>query len=336
MKKLRTISIVWLLGTLLFCGKKQEKTPVLVFNNDTLSRERIYLLEPLEVPDSVRYRNVGIRLLCERAGGKTVSDSIVTPFRERVSLITNLEWTGEAAALLLDASAYVMTLVNDSATCGFINSSAASLCTRLKTMIVPEGVLVTECPVCRETDTNVIEKKMALVTVLGISAEVAALVEEFLAEDQDGAAAVSGKDAKQMIQGLVSSPDAKSDTKASGKIRQGVKAPAAQTVDNSAATLRFRGHTSIRDSISQHIPNLKQLYKKKLKNTSALSGKVIVTLRVAPDGHVLSVAIKQTQISDQTFLKPFAEYLKTIRFKPIPEKTGAITFDFPFEFSAEM
>ncbi|MCW8965991.1 MAG: AgmX/PglI C-terminal domain-containing protein [Candidatus Pacearchaeota archaeon] len=336
MNKLLTVFMVCLLVTILFCGKKQVMAPVLIFNSDTLSMEKVALLEPVEGPDSIRYRNVGIRLICDEKKERSVPDSIVAPFRERVSLITNVEWTNEAAALLLNASEYILSLFTEEATCGRFNTLADSLCIRLRGMIVPEGALIIGCSACNGSESDTTEKEKVLETLLGVSTEVVALVDEFLKEDQGQPATVSGSDAKNMIQGLLSKSGETTGKQSSKPKTQTAGQPVKPPVDNSAATLKYRDHSSIRDSISKHIPNLKQLYRKKLKNTSTLSGKVVVTLRVAPDGHVLSATIKQTQISDQTFLKPFIAYLKTMRFKPIPPKVGAITFDFPFEFNAEM
>jgi TonB family protein len=330
MNKSLSVLAAVILVTALFCNNKKTEHPKLVMQNDSLSVEKIRELDPVAAPDSVRFRNVGIRFLCRNSINRTVHDSIVTPFRERVSLLTGAEWSIEAAALLLNAALYREVLISGKQECSSFQKVIDSLQTRVEKMMIPADYYSFGTVVCEQEST--LSEHVTTFLLLGVSSEIAELIDEFLHTDTTAATPVSGNSVKQMIKGLVSSPETAGEKKRL-PVR---KTTATEPKDNSAATLRYRDQKSIRDSITKHIPNLQQLYKKNLKKSSALRGNVVVTLRVAPGGRVISVRIKSTEISDKTFMKPFVAYLKTMRFKPIPAKAGAVTFDFPFEFNAEL
>lgn len=331
MNKLLYVLTITILITVLFCSIKKTEPSRLAIQNDTISGGRIRELDPVAAPDSVRFRNVGIRLLCKNSVGRTVDDSIVTPFRERVSLLTGVEWSNDAAALLLNAALYREVSIPGNLECSSLRSITDSLNIIVKKMVLPADYYSFSTIACEQGSALTKTKSTAL--LLGVSSEIAELIDEFLRADTTTVALVNGSSVKQMIKGLFSSSEAMAGK---NKGQSGRKRAVTMPRDNSAETLKYRDQKSIRDSISKHIPNLQQLYKKNLKKSSALYGNVIVTLRVAPQGKVISARIKSTEISDKTFLKPLVAYIKTMRFKPIPAKAGAITFDFPFEFNAEL
>jgi len=106
--------------------------------------------------------------------------------------------------------------------------------------------------------------------------------------------------------------------------------------DNSALALKFRNQKSIKSTIGKHIPNLEAIYKKELKIDPSMSGVIYVTFRVGPSGEVISAVVKSSEIGNSSFINPFLDYVKEIRFKSIPNTVGNMTFDFPFEFKPEI
>jgi hypothetical protein len=106
--------------------------------------------------------------------------------------------------------------------------------------------------------------------------------------------------------------------------------------DNSKAALKFRSEKSIKDSIARHIPRLEALYKKHLKLHETMSGTLWVTFSVSPSGVVAAASIRASGIAEKDFLSAFQNYIiRELHFTPIPENIGAMSFDFPFEFSPE-
>jgi TonB family protein len=180
-------------------------------------------------------------------------------------------------------------------------------------------------------DTGAAHRMELLATLLrsqlGHTPTAAALVAEFAMAD--GRALRDSIDMAGVVRGLVRD--------STGPGRESVaRRPAAsrrRRPDNSALALKFRDSQSIKDSIGKHTPNLQALYKRELKRHAGMSGTVYVTFRVAPSGKVLSATIKSTQIEEKDFLVPFIEYAGTMRFKPIPEHVGPMTFEFPFSFT---
>ncbi len=324
----------------LMCGKEKREMPVIVFGTDTLMADKVAALDPTGQSDSVRLRNVGVRIVCAGSLPDTVGDSVVRTCVERLLLVSGVEWNTVAVSLLYQAAQRLVEQTNVQEPCRAVQHFIDSLRqVYTKAVVSPGGAPPWHALSCEAVDLSLKSGKVWLVgTVLGLSPEVAGLLIEFVAAPAAQPTVMDDKKLEELVTGLVSSPKSLQDSvrrkavaaKAKGE-KQAVEQP-----DNSAEALRYRNQQSVRDSIEKHIPNLKQLYKKNLKIDADLAGKVIVTFRVAAGGAVINVSIKASEIDNMAFLRPFVAYLKTIRFKPIPEKIGAMKFDFPFEFNAEM
>jgi hypothetical protein len=110
----------------------------------------------------------------------------------------------------------------------------------------------------------------------------------------------------------------------------------AVVADNSKEALRFRSRVSIKDSIGKHIPELEALYKKHLKMHESMEGTIWVTFLINPDGTVAHAQVKTSSITEKGFLIPFRDYvMQKIRFQRIPDKVGAMSVEFPFEFTPQ-
>lgn len=326
------------------CGKKASLPPALVFGSDTLRTEQLVRFDPVATDEPVRLRNVGVRLICAGGVPESGSDSIVPLLAERLLLVTGVEWGKEGAALLLAASKRLYEVLQQS--CPEVDAYIDSLRTRLPGIVTaPSGAAPLPAVACTGTDTGAssVRKRTAgyLQKVLGVQPECAALIEEFLAVPDKKQPPVGAGDARKVISGLVAGTGSPAD---SANIRKQVsrssagvtrRAPA-QSHDNSEAVLQYRNRESIRDSIQKHIPDLREMYKKSLKGGITFDGTVVVTIRVNAAGSVIHTAIRASDIENKVFLDPFVAYVRTIKFKPVPEKLGAMTFDFPFEFNAEM
>lgn len=99
--------------------------------------------------------------------------------------------------------------------------------------------------------------------------------------------------------------------------------------------LKFRSQASIRTSIGNHLPNVNLVYKKTLKIHPDVKGTVQVRFCVNPSGKVVSAEVRSSDIRQKDFIADLLHYVRTIRFKTIPEDIGEMTFVFPFEFNVE-
>lgn len=320
------------LASLFFClcAKKTPQTSLFILGNDTLTSEQIMLHDPAEKNDSIRLRNVSARLLC--AGGlpdDIATDSLTKECSERLMMITGTEWTTAATTLLLRAAQRLHGLAADDHSCGTVRSFVDSLRENGGPNLFPQEL---SCDTIQKTPVTILTS-----IILGVSPEAAALLMEFV--NPQRIAAPDSVILKKMVTGLVHSSDKPSLTcpvKNPHRETAVPKAASESTHGRSVEALHYRDLQSIRDSIEPHIPNLRELYKKHLKINASMGGKVVVTMQVAPGGSIESCTVKKSDIDDRTFLDPFLTYVRTIAFKPVPEKAGYMTFDFPFEFNTEM
>ena len=298
------------------------------------------VLDPEGVNNSVRLRNVAVRLVCAGGLQGRGDDPMVRNFKERLLLVSGNEWDPVAAGLLLKAAQQMFVRLGGQS-CAAAEHFIDSLRQLATTAITAPGT-ASQWPqfTCDTIDITQHQGKVWLTAaVFGLSPGLADLLVDFFATPSPQDTSTDIAALKDMVSGLVSSPASIKEQPHHGKPvdrRASVGQQSVEKPDNSAAALRYRTQQSIRDSINKHIPNLKQLYKKSLKINPSIAGKVVMTIRVGAGGRVISANIKTSEISNKTFLVPLAVYVRTIRFKPIPEKIGNMTFDFPFEFNPEM
>ncbi|MBN1309397.1 MAG: AgmX/PglI C-terminal domain-containing protein [Chitinispirillaceae bacterium] len=342
MKKVRCVVVACAAGALaglLTCGKKAAERAAIIAGTDTVTVDRIAVFDPVGTNDSSRLRNVAVRLLC--AGGLPDSggDSLVSGCAERLALVSGIEWDSCASALIFRAARRLSELAARPEPCAAAGRYTDSLRRKL-TKVIVEPAAASPLPPLRCDSIDLLQRRgreWLMGVVLGAPPDIAAVLVECTDTSAPQGAPADSVALKDLVAGLVFSPDSGREGAHPAKSvdRQARQSQVKQR-DNSAAALRYRNQQSIRDSIDKHIPNIRQLYKKSLRANTSLAGKVIVTMRVASGGTVVGVTVKDSEISSRAFLGPFVAYLHTIRFKSIPEKVGAMTFDFPFEFSPEM
>ena len=104
---------------------------------------------------------------------------------------------------------------------------------------------------------------------------------------------------------------------------------------NNKEILKHRSQQSISDSISKHSAELEGIYKMRLKLAPQMAGTVWISFKVRPDGSVANADLRSSQISDPNFMETLQAYALTMRFKPVAETLGDMTFEFPFHFTPE-
>ena len=336
MRPLQLFGIVAVVVGLPSCDGKKREPAVIFFGSDTLTIEKVAELSPGTMSDSLRVKNVAIRLVCAGVLPDSSGDSLAQTVAERIALISGDEWSPQAGALLLHAAEVVAGKAGDLHQCELLKQFTDSLSKSAAKLLV---VQIEELHLHYDCDSMPVEDSPVsawfVSNILGVKPAVASLVMEFIEQPSVKSEQPSADKLKKMMSGLVSSQAAPAAAiqKKTGMDKK--KEYTGNHPDNSAEVLKYRNQQSIRDSITRHIPNLKQLYKKYLKG-STFSGKVVITFRVAASGEAMSAEYKSSEIANMDFLDAMLPYLKTIRFKPIPDKTGTMTFDFPFEFNEEM
>jgi hypothetical protein len=321
--------------------KKTELQCVCAIGPDTLTPYRIRQLVPDSGSMSAQVRTVRAIFECMYAGRTTASGStqdrqaakqLSIDLSQQLGRQTGDAWTPEAARTLYDAAKY-------------LKSKAAEVQSIPKVLACSESLFTAAVAFC---DTGSKRKIIAckdslfkdwrtrqiagntedlLSLLLKVPAPASRLLCDFLNAAETTSS--NGGEVQTMIKGLLfdSSSRRKTETR-----------PMAVPVrkENTRAALKYRSQQSIKDSIARHVPSLEALYKKHLKVHQAMAGTVWVTFHISAAGTVLSAQLKTSSITEKDFLVPFQDYLiEKVRFKPVPEDVGSMSFAFPFEFSPE-
>jgi TonB family protein len=317
-----------LIALLAGCSDTKKPRETVILGSDTVAIDSLMHLVPGDTAvDTLPFAVVLRELLARRA--TEVSDSTVEELGSTLSLRTGHEWSPRAARAAYGAARHLRRIISGAdrrAMAAYLDSARGRI-----------GGLQAGAPgplpdSARFADTSETGRMELLTAILesqtGLSATSAALVAEYaMSEPRPSPDSI---EVTGVVRGLV-----RDSTTVKDSVSRRAIAPKGPPQDNSALALKYRGSGSIKDSIGKHTPNLEALYKKVLKRHAGMAGTVYVTFRVAPSGTVLSARIKSTQIEHEEFLNPFIEYAKTMRFKPIPERIGPMTFDFPFEFKPQ-
>ncbi|MBD3392716.1 MAG: TonB family protein [Chitinivibrionales bacterium] len=331
----RSATAVAVFCVLVSCGRKpKEDKPAAVVGADTITVGEIK--EIATDTSAASLKRAAMQASLSKRAARPADTAryrkSVDEVAQQLALRTSREWTSSQASSLLNATralrAEIDTAADPAAVARRVDSLAGSvdlLCRSDTGAAAPESAAA--MPVI--SDTSAQGRRAALAAVIrkafALSPELADILADFAAEDVEG-----GRDSmavKDIVKGLVYEPKedlAKESMPLSSRRR-----------DNSAEALRHRTRASIMDSIGRHLPHLEALYKKRLKIHQNIAGTVVVSFRVDAAGRVMSARVVRSDIREDEFLKPFAEYVKTIRFRPIPRRVGPMTFEFPFEFKAE-
>ena len=309
------------------CGPKRPGSRVaLVCGKDTLTLDQVSSLVPdTSLPESLMI----VRAAREVALGQCLAapsadDGLINELKEQLSLQSGVQWKPNAARALLRSaqSLYIRSRQRgtagdlagfaDSAIRALVSSPAAKNCGYSLPAAISDTAAV--------TDTKALGE--AISSILIVPKRIAPVLCDFALSGSH--AADDSAHLKAMIKGLLSdAPPRATQAKAPPK-----------PVDAKIA-LKYPSQESIKESIEKHSVDIKELYKKNLKQFRMMRGTVWIGFQVAPSGEVVKAAIKSTEINQKELLDPLLEYAKTIRFKQIPENIGIMSFIFPFEFSPE-
>ena len=316
---------------LCLCSPKapvEHDTTICVWGTDTVTTKTLApLLANPESAGSDSTRTV-IQILLAGKTSLHIDSGVCADFAKQASLRSTAEWTVQQAGVLLDAAAYLRSVVGiagspQKAAVIFKQTIMDSVIYSQEAYKSKIGMICDSFAISASAQTTIpswIDYKI----LFGISPETALLVQEF-ADAQNGA--VVKKDMSGMVKGLLFDSTAHAVAKA-----QPVKPPEAR---QSLDALKFRTQKSITESISRHSTTLEAIYKKQLKQFPSMRGTVWVTFTVLPSGKTADAEVKRSEIAQKEFVEPLREYAKTIHFKEIPEKVGTMVFEYPFSFSSE-
>lgn len=318
------------------CGPKKPpaEKPVVVMWGDSLSlgQARDLCAPDTMLPDSVvLLRAARIIGLCGAASPLADSAQLgmAADVAAQLTLRTGVTWPPRAAALMLSAVrnlvARAQELGDARRTAAFVDSAARSSRTVLTAPLAAVDIDTAASVALRNSRDDM----AALVSRTLILGKAGALIFIDFALSES---AVAGLDASAAAAAMVK------DLLTSGAAAKSPSADVHRPVLSNAqalAALKLRSQQSIQDSIIKHSSDVKAIYKKALKANVSLRGQVWVTFRVAPSGEVADAAIWKSQINDPSFIDPFLTYVKSMRFLPIAEAAGEMSFNFPFEFAPE-
>ena len=347
---MRYRTYVCLAGALLFtvmdCAQRQNADfeCICTLGSDTLTMHRIKQLVPDTSLMSAQARVMRAlfeclysnqtRVLAPLAGSprdNQAARQLGIDLAQQLSRQTSDAWTPEAARTLYDAAKFVKSAATEArsipkalACSESLFTAAVAFCdTGSKRKIISCKDSLFRAWRAQQTPANT-ENLLSLLLVL--QAPVSRVIGDFLnsaeTPSQNGAAV------EKMIKGLLfdSSSHRKTETRPAPSVRK----------DKARAALAYRSQQSIKDSIAKHVPFLEALYKKHLKVHQSMAGTVWVTFQISAAGAVLSAQMKTNSIGEKDFLVLLQDYLiEKVRFKPVPEDAGNMTFTFPFEFSPE-
>lgn len=327
-KKSSILVLSSFLSIVCLCSKKDSARPdSFIFGNDTFTIAQIRNLDPLYESDSIKMQNILIRKVLASEINSAFQDSLLDILSSQLSLQSSVEWSNAASSLLLKSTKAIIQKIDS----GMKPSTLIALTDSL--VFEKFGKRMTErLNIVLDTNTEISEQTLELIRKLtGVSEYVAQTIFNFVNEPDRP---VSDTNIiRKMVKDLLL--EKKTEKKASKQDEQNENKKSPKQ-DNSLLALEYRSQESIQDSITRHIPDLQIMYKQFLKKDVNMSGKVMVTFRVNAAGKVIDTHVSQSEIKNPGFLKKLTSHVKVIQFNPIPENVGNMTFEFPFEFNAEM
>ncbi|MDO5575690.1 MAG: AgmX/PglI C-terminal domain-containing protein [Fibrobacter sp.] len=306
------------------CSKKKaDNQKYHIFGTDTLSLPQINELDPVKNPDSIKIRNILVRKSLASADTGETNDSLLKILSNQLFRQSEIEWSDSASLLLQKASRVIIRKTASVKPVNIIAYADSLLFGKYGVKVSEHSGIVIDTGNDRSGQAVELIQKL-----LGVSWQVARVVYSFESDSEEST--LSEEKLSEMVKGLLSVNDTITQ-----KIKPKRKS-IPQKKNNSLLALKYRNLESIQDSISVHIPALVDMYKQFLKNDENMFGVVIVSFSVSADGKVADAVVSRSDIKDAEFLKKLIFHARTIRFSSIPDSIGDMTFEFPFEFNAEM
>ncbi len=95
----------------------------------------------------------------------------------------------------------------------------------------------------------------------------------------------------------------------------------------------YRTPSAIKRIIKRNSPQLEYLFKKELRKGKRFGGQIFLRMKIAPNGEVIETRILRSTISNDRFEHMVQQRVRTWEFKAVPDSLGALTINYPFDFS---
>ncbi len=329
MKNSYSTLILTFLIILISCQQKSTREQRFITGKgDTLTGPLVAMLDPGQKADSIRYRDVLVRLGLTLGVENRTPDTLDSLLASQLSMESGVEWSIQAANLIHDAALRVREKLESTQNCSTAVAFAESL---FQVVNAGNNFPFPRISAHLSTDNKINWISDIFAELFNLDGPTATALAVFTNQQ------TPAQDSKKLlnnIKGLVFDSTIRSDT--TTRRQKNRKKPEQSSKVVETDILKYRDQNSILESITKHIPEIKSLYKTHLKRNENLSGTVKVSFNLAPDGKVLEVSIAKTDIVDNGFLEPLLKYLKQIEFKSIPAEAGNMRFEFPFEFDRDM
>ncbi|MCP4229440.1 MAG: DUF4339 domain-containing protein [bacterium] len=103
-------------------------------------------------------------------------------------------------------------------------------------------------------------------------------------------------------------------------------------ISGSAASNSLRSSAAIARIVNQRKSGIEYLYKKHLKTSPTMEGKLVVRFTIAADGSVTSASVVSSGLGNATLESQICSRIRTWRFPPIDAGAGDVTVVYPFVF----
>ncbi len=97
----------------------------------------------------------------------------------------------------------------------------------------------------------------------------------------------------------------------------------------------YRKPQNVLNTINSHLYEVKEIFQKAAKRNSSINGRVTVRISILETGLVSRTQVLESEISDTLFIKNLLSKIKNWEFKKIPENSGIMSVNYPFDFSVE-
>jgi len=96
-----------------------------------------------------------------------------------------------------------------------------------------------------------------------------------------------------------------------------------------------RRPSTIKKLINEKTLELRYLYNKRLRKGEAISGRMLVSFEIQPDGSLENIQLMQSNIGDETFEREILSKIAKWRFGQVSDTLGALSVNYPFDFYKE-
>lgn len=323
------LAACWLLAA--GCSRKAPVDRVIVVDGDTTAVSHLLEIMPDSSLSPAQIRGLGVAMALSRdlptQDDTTDSRAVADDLAAQLSRETGVEWSPEGARLLHRGA---KALYAHGKSGRWWDSLTAHVNSAVARVILPDTslpLLTCDTPDSAAGGNRAVTPEQfsaLLACALCLEHEIAGIVSDFVSSEDFMS---DTGDPADLVKGLV--------LDSAELARRRPRHETRRRRTNALLALQYRTRTSIKDTISRHIPNLEAIYRQQLRKHPGMEGTIVVAFRITHSGSVVSATMRKSDIQEPDFTVPFVDYVKKIKFKSIPPKVGDMAFDFPFEFRPE-